>query len=134
MKMNRRAIVSAPCSIALAVDYINRNACLGIQAYHVAKEMGFASEREFNRNYKAATGRTPSQAILQRQLQEARRLLSETEFSMAFIAGSCGFPSRRVFSQAFCAAEEWSPSQFRRKARSTKTPGQSLPAPNGAIV
>jgi transcriptional regulator GlxA family with amidase domain len=131
MKMNRRAIVSAPCSIALAVDYINRNACLGIQVCHVAKEMGFTSEREFNRNYKAATGRTPGEAILQRQLQEARRLLSETEFSMAFIAGSCGFPSQRVFSQAFCAAEVWSPGEFRRKARRTKTTGQTLRGSNG---
>src|SRR5271156_4708043 len=116
MKMNRRAIVSAPCSIALAVDYINRNACLGVRAHHVAKEMGFCSEREFSRNYKAETGRTPSEAILQRQLQEARRLLSETEFSLAFIAGSCGFPSQRVFSQVFCAAEAWTPGEFRRRA------------------
>jgi transcriptional regulator GlxA family with amidase domain len=119
--VNNRALISTPSSIAVAVDYINQNACHGIRADHVAKEMGYASEREFNRNYKAATGRTPGEAILQRQLQEARRLLSETEFSMAFIAGSCGFPSQRIFSLAFRAAEAWSPGEFRRKARSAKS-------------
>src|ERR1700722_7823543 len=133
MKMNRRAIVSAPCSIALAVDYINRNSCLGIQVCHVAKEMGFTSEGEFNRNYKAATGRTPGEAILQRQLQEARRLLSETEFSLAFIAGSCGFPSPAVFTRAFRAAKAGSPGEFRRKARSIPLPGRSVASRNGAL-
>jgi AraC family transcriptional regulator len=95
--------------------------------------MGYASERDFNRNYKAATGRTPGEAILQRKLQEARRLLLETEFSMAFIAGSCGFPSPRLFSRAFRAAEAWSPSEFRRKTRSTQTPGRMLPPSNSTL-
>jgi LacI family transcriptional regulator len=124
-------IMVTPSPIAVAVNYINQNACHGIRADQVAKEMGYASEREFNRNYKAATGRTPSEAILRRQLQEARRLLLETEFSMAFIAGSCGFPSQRIFNRVFRAAESWSPSAFRRKSRSTKPPGRMLPAPDG---
>jgi AraC-like DNA-binding protein len=108
----------APPRIAVAVNYINQNACHGIRAGHVAKELGYASEQEFNLNYQAVTGRTPRQAILQRQLQEARRLLLETEFSLAFIAGSCGFPNQRTFHRAFRAAEASSPREFRRK----KTP------------
>ena len=116
--MNNLAIIAIPSSIAVAVAYINQNACHGIRADHVAKEMGYASERDFNRNYKAVTGRTPGEAILRRQLQEARRLLSNTEFSLAFIAGSCGFPSLRIFSRGFRAAEAWSPSAFRRKTKS----------------
>ncbi len=99
----------------MAVNYINQNACHGIRAGHVAKELGYASEREFSLNFQAVTGRTPRAAILQRQLQEARRLLLETEFSLAFIAGSCGFPSQRAFHRAFRAAEDSSPGEFRRK-------------------
>ena len=120
--MNNRALILAPRRIAVAVDYINQNACCGIRADHVAKEMGYVSERDFNRNYKAATGRTPGEAILERQLQEARRLLSETEFSIAFIAGSCGFPSQRGFSRAFRASEGRSPIGFRRKVWSDRLP------------
>jgi transcriptional regulator GlxA family with amidase domain len=118
--VNSRAIIVAENSIALAVDYINQNACAGIRADHVAKEMGYVSQREFDRSYKAATGRTPGEAILQRQIQEARRLLLATEFSIAFIAGSCGFPNQRIFSRAFRTAEGRSPAQFRRKALSAK--------------
>jgi transcriptional regulator GlxA family with amidase domain len=131
--VNRRAIISTPSSIATAVHYIKQNACHGIRADHVAKEMGYASERDFSRRYKAATGWTPHAAILQRQLQEARRLLAETEFSMAFIAGSCGFPSQRVFSQAFRAAEAWSPGEFRRKTKSGRPSGRMPPPSNGTL-
>ena len=118
--MKNRARIAAPGSIAVAVDYIHHNACHGIRAHHVAKEMGYASELDFNRHYKAATGWTPGEAILRRQLHEARRLLMETEFSMAFIAGSCGFPSPRVFSLAFRAAEACTPGEFRRKKSSSR--------------
>ncbi len=115
--MNNHAINSPPGSIVLAVEYIQRNACRGIRPEHVAKEMGYASKQDFSRNYKAVTGRTPGQAILERQLQDARRLLLETEFSIAFIGGNCGFPNQRRFSRAFRAAEGWSPTEFRRRAR-----------------
>lgn len=117
----------------MAAYYINQHACHGIRADHVAKEMGYNSERDFTRKYKAATGLTPAQAILESQLQEARRLLSETEFSVAFVAGSCGFPSQRAFSRAFRAAEAWSPTQFRRKTRNAKTPRRMLRASNGKL-
>ncbi|HUD49420.1 MAG TPA: AraC family transcriptional regulator [Candidatus Baltobacteraceae bacterium] len=131
--MNHRAIIFAPDCIALAVDYINQNACRGIRPEHVAKEMGYASQRDFCRRYKAATGRTPGKAILQRQLQDARRLLMETEFSIGFIAGNCGFPSHRRFRRAFRAAEGRSPTQFRRKARTSKSPRQILVSQNRGV-
>jgi transcriptional regulator GlxA family with amidase domain len=57
--------------------------------------------------------------------------MSETEFSLTFIAGSCGFPSQRVFSRVFRAAEAWSPSAFRRQARSATPPAQIRPPANG---
>ncbi|HTA31657.1 MAG TPA: AraC family transcriptional regulator [Candidatus Cybelea sp.] len=130
--MKNRAIIVTPSPIAVAVDYIKQNACRGIRANHVAKEMGYASERDFNRNYKTVTGQTPSQAILQRQLQEARRLLAETEFSLAFIAGSCGFPSQRIFSRVFRAAQASSPGLFRRKSNGARNPGRLLSPASGA--
>jgi AraC-like DNA-binding protein len=125
-------MIVTPSRIAVAVNYIKQNACHGIRAGHVAKELGYASEREFNLYYQAVTGRTPRQAILQRQLQEARRLLVETEFSLAFIAGSCGFPSQRTFQRAFRAAEDSPPGQFRRKSRRAKSSAFVRPSSNGA--
>jgi transcriptional regulator GlxA family with amidase domain len=125
--VNNSVLIVTPNSIAVAVDYIQQYACHGIRAVHVAKEMGYASERDFNRRYKAVTGRMPSEAILDRQLQEARRLLSETEFSLAFIAGSCGFPNQRIFSRVFRAAEDGSPGEFRRKVKSTQAPRRAHP-------
>jgi AraC family transcriptional regulator len=115
------------------VDYINQNACRGIRAEHVAKELGFASRRDFNRNYKAATGWTPREAILRRQLQDARRLLLESEFSIAFIAGSCGFPSQRGFSRAFRAAAGRSPAEFRRQAGGGKSSNRFLVSPKRKV-
>jgi AraC-like DNA-binding protein len=131
--LNSQAIIVTPTRIALAVDYINQNACHGIRASHVAKELGYASEREFNLDYQAVTGRTPRQAILQRQLQEARRLLLETEFSLAFIAGSCGFASQRAFHRAFRAAQASSPGEFRRQPRNAKSSASQLTPSNAAL-
>jgi len=131
--VNHRALNSSPGCIARAVDYINQNACRGIRAEHVAKEFGFDSQRDFDRNYKAATGRTPREAILRRQLQDARRLLLESEFSIAFIAGSCGFPSLRGFSRAFRAAAGRSPAEFRREARGGKSPNRFLVSPTRKV-
>jgi transcriptional regulator GlxA family with amidase domain len=60
-------------------------------------------------------------------------LLLETEFSIAFIAGNCGFPSQRHFSRVFRAAEGRSPTEFRRKAWICESPRRSLASPNRRV-
>jgi LacI family transcriptional regulator len=131
--VSHRIVIFAPGCIARAVDYINQNACRGIRAEHVAKEMGYISQQDFDRNFKKATGRTPGEAILERQLQDARRWLLETEFSIAFIGGNCGFPSQRCFSRAFRAAEGRSPSEFRRRARNGQPHRRRLALPKRRV-
>jgi hypothetical protein len=61
---------------------------------HVAKEMGYPSKQDFNRSYKAATGCTSGEAILQRQLQDAWRF---------FTPSSCTGGKRMRKPKRYCA-------------------------------
>ncbi|BEL05024.1 AraC family transcriptional regulator [Actinoplanes sichuanensis] len=59
------------------------------------------------------TGRTVQQWILQRRLQEARRLLSETDLPVASVAHRSGFPDVSYFIKRFRAECGVTPARWR---------------------
>lgn len=74
----------------------------------------FYLSHAFKREY----GVSPINYVISRRISESRRLLSETDLSLSAIAQMLGFSSLSYFSQAFRKAEQLSPMEFRRKARS----------------
>jgi len=74
------------------------------------------SRRTVERKFRAATGLSPAQAWLRFRLEEAERLLVDTEFSVEYVADRCGFSDIRQLQVAFRKVLKQTPSQFRRHA------------------
>ena len=62
-------------------------------------------------------GRTPAQEIQHLRIEEAKRLLLETNLKAHEVAAQCGFSGIVHFSQAFHRLTGSRPSVFRRKSR-----------------
>lgn len=73
------------------------------------------SKRNFTRRFKEVTGLSPARWVLGRRLDEARLLLETTSWSIARIAGSCGFGSPVTFRQNFIGAYSTTPTSYRAR-------------------
>jgi AraC family transcriptional regulator, regulatory protein of adaptative response / methylated-DNA-[protein]-cysteine methyltransferase len=78
----------------------------------LADRLGIGS-RHLLRLFLRHTGATPTQVAATRRVQQAKRLLDETEMPMSEIAFTAGFGSVRRFNDAFRATYGRSPSSFR---------------------
>ena len=73
------------------------------------------SRRNFARRFGEVTGTTPARWVLARRLDEARRLLETTTWSVARIAAACGFSSVVTFRQNFVAGYATTPTSYRQR-------------------
>jgi LacI family transcriptional regulator len=105
------------CDIAAALEYIAQHACHGVSVSQVMKETQHVSYATFHNHFQAATGQTPGEAIQQRQVEEARRLLGTTQLSITTIAEYCGFCDNSSFARHFRALQKMSPSDYRKQAQ-----------------
>jgi LacI family transcriptional regulator len=103
------------CNVGAAVEYINRRACEGIRVDDVLRETQNVSRMTFYREFRKATGRLPGDAIRERQIEEACRLLRSTELSITLVARMCGFSDNSSFARAFRASHGCAPMKFRRR-------------------
>jgi AraC family transcriptional activator FtrA len=95
----------------------------------LAAEAGM-SERTFLRRFKAATGLTPGEWLLQARIARARDLLEETALSIEAIAQACGFPGPAALRHHFRRRMALSPTDYR--ARFARTWPQSNTRPKKA--
>ena len=82
----------------------------------LARDSGL-SKFHFSRLFKKSTGLGFAKARLEARLAKARRLLMESDLSVAALAGDCGFRNAAHFSTVFKRSEGLSPLQFRNKKR-----------------
>ncbi|MGC7095055.1 helix-turn-helix domain-containing protein [Amycolatopsis lurida] len=68
----------------------------------------------FIRVFRDATGETPHRFLTRLRIERARRLLSDTELTIAQIAGRCGFASPGALSSAFLGQVGVRPSAYRK--------------------
>ena len=73
------------------------------------------SPNHFLRSYKQLFGMSPHQYLTERRLQEAKRLLLQTEKSITEICLEVGFQSPSSFSGLFSKRFSTPPAQFRQK-------------------
>ncbi|MEV4920602.1 AraC family transcriptional regulator [Streptomyces tirandamycinicus] len=71
------------------------------------------SKFHFTRVFRDVTGTSPGRFLSALRLQEAKRLLLETDFSVADISSQVGYSSVGTFSSRFKACVGVSPSMFR---------------------
>ncbi len=83
------------------------------------KEMAKAancSERHLRRIFKEALGMSPKRWLLQRRLQRAALLLTQTDLPVKLIAHKCGFEDLSLFNRQFRQRFSQTPKQYRRTA------------------
>ncbi|WP_159886934.1 helix-turn-helix domain-containing protein [Paenibacillus puerhi] len=73
------------------------------------------SPNHFLRSYKQLFGMSPHQFLTERRLQQAKRLLLQTDMSVTDICLEVGFLSPSTFSGLFSKRFSITPSQFRQK-------------------
>jgi LacI family transcriptional regulator len=106
------------CDIAAALECIQTNATRGITVEQVIKQTQRVSRVTFHRRFRETTGKSPAEAIRDRQLDEVRRLLAGTELPVSMISDLAGFSSPKVLARTFREAEKMTPRGFRQKNQS----------------
>lgn len=79
------------------------------------------SEVHFRRKFQAASSMSPIKYVASKKLQEARRLLTESDFSIGEIALELAFSSSQHFSSAFTKAFSLSPREYRNEVKNAQT-------------
>ena len=88
-------------------------------------KQAFYSRYHFLRAYRQAFGVTPHQHLTQVRLQEARRLLQDTDLPVTEVCLAVGFTSLGSFSTLFKRHTGRSPDRWRRRVY----PGIDVPRP-----
>ena len=84
----------------------------------LAEEAGY-SRAHFVRMFRAATGVTPHQYVLDLRLSRAQNYLREGDASIIDVAVCCGFSSQSHMTSLFRERLEMTPAEFRRRARTS---------------
>lgn len=71
------------------------------------------SIRQFSRSFRGSTGLSPHQYIVRARVEQARELISTTEYSLDEVAWSVGFAGRNHMAASFAKVLGASPSHFR---------------------
>jgi len=95
-------------------SYINENLASAMPLRELAAVLGMSVSR-FGRTFKAATGITPHQWILNARLRRAEEMLLQGDLALSEIAISTGFSEQSNFNRAFRRAVGISPGVWRRQ-------------------
>jgi len=94
------------------VKYINRNIDKKIKLCNLAEHTG-VTPNYLSSLFKKETGKTVADYIKAQKLNEAKRLLSETDLSLSEIADSLAFSSQSYFQNCFKAQFGITPAQYK---------------------
>ncbi len=102
--------------LAAVVRFIRAHACEGIRVDDALSEVA-CSRSTIQRRFRAVVGRSPKAEIMRVQLEQARRLLAQTDLPIAEVARRCGFAELKRLSSVFRAKVGVSPAAYRRQAK-----------------
>lgn len=102
--------------LAAVFDVVERRFAEPISLRDVADEVGL-TPGYLTTVVGRRTGRTVQQWLTERRLAEARRLLNETDATVAAVAGRVGYRDAGYLIRRFRAAHGLTPEQWRRAAR-----------------
>lgn len=75
------------------------------------------SRRTLEKRFRATLGRSIHEEIIRRRIDEARRLLRDTTFTIAYVAEETGFANAQRFYAAFRKLQGATPGAYRRSYR-----------------
>jgi len=95
-------------------DYLDEHSREPLRIQRLAKMAG-VSVSTFSRRFKAMAGLGVEAYLQNLRISEAKRLLTSTRFTVARIAGECGFKSVSYFIHLFRKKTGTSPEKFRQR-------------------
>lgn len=98
--------------IQAAIDYMEQHYKEEITLTEVAEHV-YLNPAYFSSIFKQSTGISFKEKLTNLRIEEARRMLVETNASIVSIALSCGFSNQSYFSKVFKAKTGFSPKSFR---------------------
>jgi len=100
---------------AAAVEFMHANLDRSIGIDDIAQAVGLSGSH-FARQFRASIGLPPHQFLIQLRLEQAKRLLKETNTSVAEIAFSSGFANQEHLTRLFRKYWDVTPASYRRLA------------------
>ncbi|MEM6691527.1 MAG: AraC family transcriptional regulator [Planctomycetota bacterium] len=102
--------------ISVAIKIIADGFCEPLEVSHIARRVDL-SVSQFNRRFRARYSVSPSKYIQQLRINEAGRILSDTDASIAEVASASGFYDQSHLTRAFRQWMKVTPTEFRRRSR-----------------
>ena len=99
-------------AIDFICGYIASNLGEDLSCSHLAGEL-YMGQTKLKALFKAATGTSPSRYVARERMEEASRLLVETDFTIAEIGKKVGYTKPGAFTEAFRKNKGCTPVQFR---------------------
>ena len=111
--VRRRQLALAPKRLSDVTDYVDLHLAEDITLDSLAA-IARLSRFHFSRAFARATGKTPHAFVMGRRLEQAKRMLRDTDLAISDIAKACGFSGASHLSNRFVEAEGVRPSAFRQ--------------------
>lgn len=99
-----------------ALDYIAANYPLPISVDDIAAAAAVSRSTLF-RLFRTELGAAPSDYLIEYRIDQAKKLLSETDISVTAAARSAGYENNLYFSRAFRKATGMSPTEYRNRRK-----------------
>jgi AraC-like DNA-binding protein len=99
--------------LRLVADHVDQRIDQDISVEKLAQLAGL-SEAHFARAFKQTTGISPHKYVTERRLERGKRLLADTQETIAQIALDCGFADQAHFARSFSQHYGSSPSALRK--------------------
>ncbi len=97
-------------------DYIDEHLEEDISMNLLAEKMGI-SEGHLSRTFKKLRNRSVLEYMTEKRMQEAKRLLEETNLNVEAISSLCGYRTFHYFSRKFKETYGYTPTQYRETKR-----------------
>ena len=105
-----------PATIARLTEYIEERLDQRLTLAELSAVVGF-SAWHFARAFKAATGQSPHQYVLDCRIAQARKLLAVVDLPLAEVARVCGFASQSHMTGVFRQKLGITPGRYRKDIR-----------------
>ncbi|MBE9099086.1 helix-turn-helix domain-containing protein [Vacuolonema iberomarrocanum] len=106
----------SPAILARLDDYIEAHCDQGLTVAELAQIAG-CPQFYFARSFKATTGQSPYQYVLERRLARACELLAISALSLAEVAAACGFYDQAHLTRIFKKQLGTTPGAYRREVQ-----------------
>jgi AraC-like DNA-binding protein len=99
-----------------AIEFMHDNCARELSLNEIA-EAAYLSPFHFARLFKKITGATPHSYLASLRIERARRLLAETDLTLAEVGARVGYESQSHFTKVFREATGLTPRAFREASR-----------------